>query len=87
MEETNKYRPDENIKGEEMEEKKRLKIIDFNYPVPDHALTFGYTMGGTTAVGFALLVTTGTIMAFFYDPTIDGARVSILKLSSSPLGL
>ena len=66
---------------------KTWAVDDFNYEVPKNSLRFGYTVGGVSVVGFALLVVTGIILALFYDPSVDGAHSSVLQLSSSPLGL
>lgn len=68
-------------------EGKKWSFKDFNYPVPEHAKSFGYTVGGVTVVGFILLAVTGIIMALFYTPTIDGARQSVLNMISNPWGM
>ncbi len=70
-----------------LSEEKSWKLSDLNYSVPEHAGRFGYTIGGIVVVGFALLILTGIIMVFFYVPSVDDARSSVLKLSSAPLGL
>jgi ubiquinol-cytochrome c reductase cytochrome b subunit len=62
-------------------------LNDLNYEVPGHSLRFGYTVGGVTVLGFALLAITGIILALFYSPSIDAARASVLELSLYPLGL
>jgi len=72
---------------ERSNQEKGWKLKDLDYPVPKHALEFGYCLGGVTLVGFGLLVITGLIMALFFTPTVDGARISILHLSESPVGL
>ncbi len=66
---------------------KKWSMKDFNYPVPEHAKQFGYAVGGVTFVGFILLIITGIVMTFFFTPTVDKARDSVLALSSSPWGL
>ncbi len=68
-------------------EEKSWKLSDINYSVPKHGERFGYTLGGVVLAGFILLIITGIIMAFFYMPTIDDARTSVLKLGSVPFGL
>jgi quinol-cytochrome oxidoreductase complex cytochrome b subunit len=60
-------------------------LKDLNYDVPEHSLRFGYTVGGVTVLGISLLVITGIILAFFYTPSVDTARTSVLNLSSAPL--
>ncbi len=67
-------------------EEKEWHVKDFDYPVPEHAKNFGYSIGGITTVGFLLLILTGVIMALFFDPSVDGARQSVLNLISSPWG-
>ena len=62
-------------------------IKDFDYDVPEHSLSFGYSIGGVALFGFVLLALTGTIMALLYVPTVDGARESVLNYTSNPLGL
>ena len=66
---------------------KKWSVKDFNYPVPEHAKHFGYTVGGVTVIGFILLAVTGIIMALFYTPTVDNARQSVLNLISNPWGM
>src|SRR6266540_1130982 len=47
----------------------RLGIGGLRYPVPRHANSLAYTLGGITLVSFVLLVITGIYLAQFYDPT------------------
>ncbi len=47
----------------------RLGIGGLRYPVPKHANSLAYTLGGITLVSFVLLVVTGVYLAQFYDPT------------------
>ncbi len=61
-------------------------MSDFDYAVPQHALGFGYGIGGVMVVGFALQALTGIILALFYIPSVDMARESVARLSSAPLG-
>jgi len=65
---------------------KNWSLKDFNYPVPEHAKKFGYTVGGVTLTGFALLIITGIIMAFFITPTVNQANQSVWELASNPWG-
>ena len=48
-------------------EEKKWSVKDFNYPVPAHAKSFGYSVGGITVVGFMLLIISGIIMALFHS--------------------
>ncbi len=68
-------------------EGKEWRLTDFDYEVPENAERFGYSVGGVTLVGLLLLILTGIIMTFFYTPTVDEARGSVLALSSHPGGL
>lgn len=47
----------------------RLGIGGLRYPVPAHANSLAYTLGGITLVSFVGLVITGIYLAQFYDPT------------------
>jgi len=68
-------------------DEKEWRVKDFNYPVPEHAKSFGYSVGGVTVVGFLLLILTGVIMALFFTPTVENARQSIIELISTPGGM
>src|SRR6266702_3546105 len=46
----------------------RLGLSALRYPVPLHANTFWYTLGGITFVGIAILVVTGLWLAQYYNP-------------------
>jgi quinol-cytochrome oxidoreductase complex cytochrome b subunit len=51
-------------------------------PVPA-GITFYHCFGGLTFFAFLVLVITGVILAFFYVPTPDHARASIVWLQTS----
>lgn len=55
----------------------RLGIGGLRYPVPDHANSLAYTLGGVTLVSFVLLVVTGVYLAQFYNPDPGAAHVSV----------
>jgi ubiquinol-cytochrome c reductase cytochrome b subunit len=55
----------------------RLGIGGLRYPVPEHANSLAYTLGGMTLVSFVLLVATGIYLAQFYDPTEEAAHSSV----------
>ncbi|MBI3954197.1 MAG: cytochrome bc complex cytochrome b subunit [Chloroflexi bacterium] len=55
----------------------RLGLQALAYPVPAHANSILYTLGGITLAGFAVLVATGVYMAQFYHPHPADARESI----------
>ncbi len=64
----------------------RFGISALAYPVPRHANTLAYTLGGVTMGSFVLLVVTGIYLAQLYDPTPAGAHASIVALSGSGFG-
>ncbi|NOX89090.1 MAG: hypothetical protein GXO77_08690 [Calditrichaeota bacterium] len=75
------------MNSEKSNQKNGWKLKDLDYPVPKHALEFGYCLGGIILVGFGLLVITGVIMALFYTPSVAGARISIMNLNENSVGL
>ena len=58
----------------------RLGLSALNYPVPAHANTIMYTLGGVTLVGFLILAVTGFYMAQFYHPHPNDARESLVYM-------
>ncbi len=60
----------------------RFGISALAYPVPRHANTLAYTLGGVTMGSFVLLVATGIYLAQYYDPTPAGAHATVVELSS-----
>ncbi len=61
----------------------RLGIAGLRYPVPEHANTLAYTLGGITLVSFLLLVITGIYLAQFYDPTPEQAHASVAYITDT----
>jgi len=68
-------------------ESKSINLKDLDYPVPEHSLRLGYTLGGITLVVFGLLFLTGIIMALFYSPSLMNTRSTLTNFISSPLGM
>ena len=62
----------------------RLGLDALNYPVPAHANTIWYTLGGITLVGLLVMLVSGVLMALWYDPTPAGAGVSIRQMMNHP---
>lgn len=63
----------------------RLGIGGLRYPVPEHANSLAYTLGGITAVSFLLLVVTGIYLGQFFDPaTVESAHSSVFYISTEP---
>lgn len=61
----------------------RLGIGALRYPVPAHANSLAYTLGGITMVSFVLLAVTGIYLAQFYDPTPERAHASVVYITDS----
>lgn len=61
----------------------RLGIGALRYPVPEHANSLAYTLGGITLTSFVLLVVTGVYLAQFYDPTPASAHASITYITDT----
>ena len=59
---------------------KWFRISRLSYPVPPHARTLSYTLGGITFVGFILLFASGFLMGQFYQPTPDRAYETVKHL-------
>ena len=63
----------------------RLGVGGLRYPVPAHANSLPYTLGGITAVSFLLLVATGIYLGQFYDPAdVESAHSSVFYISTEP---
>ena len=60
----------------------RLGISEFTYPVPPHANTAAYSLGGTE-VGFLILVASGILLAQFYHPMPQFANASVRAMMQS----
>ena len=58
----------------------RLGLAGLRYPVPEHANTVLYTLGGITLASFVLLVVTGVYLAQFYDPRPEAAHASVFYI-------
>lgn len=65
----------------------RLGLSALSYPVPTHANSFWYTLGGITLFGFGFLIVTGIYLAQFYHPHPAQARESVIAIRDvAPLG-
>lgn len=65
----------------------RLGLSALAYPVPAHANSIGYILGGTTFFGFLILAATGIWLAQFYHPTPATARESVVYIMNvAPAG-
>jgi hypothetical protein len=61
----------------------RLGIGGLRYPVPKHANSLAFTLGGITLVSFVLLVVTGIYLAQVYDPTPERAHASVVYITDT----
>lgn len=52
-----------------------------SYPVPSHANTFAYSLGGITFIGFCILIISGIFLAQYYNPSPDEANQSVRYIS------
>ena len=65
----------------------RLGLQAISYPVPEHANSLGYTLGGITFTGFLILIVTGIYLAQFYHPDPADAHQSVIYIiTGAPLG-
>jgi ubiquinol-cytochrome c reductase cytochrome b subunit len=65
----------------------RLGLSALQYPVPEHANTLGWSLGGLTAASLGLLILTGLVLAQFYNPMPEAANASVRELTTDvPLG-
>lgn len=55
----------------------RLGLSDLTYPVPRHANTLAYSLGGISVVGFLVLIFSGILLAQYYSPVPQFANDSV----------
>jgi len=58
----------------------RLGLSSLAYPVPEHANSISYLLGGITLFGFIILVVTGVLLAQFYNPAPASAHDSVVYI-------
>jgi len=65
----------------------RLGLHGLTYPVPEHANSLPYVLGGITLAGFVILFLTGVYLAQFYHPHPADAHDSVIYIiTGAPLG-
>jgi len=65
----------------------RLGLGALQYPVPPHANTLGYSLGGITLTSFLILVATGFLLTQYYNPLPEAANESTRYIiTTAPLG-
>ncbi|MHC4471942.1 MAG: cytochrome b, partial [Planctomycetota bacterium] len=52
-----------------------------NEPVPSHLKRWWFSLGGTPAYLFLIQITTGILLTFYYQPTVDGAYESVGRIT------
>ena len=55
----------------------RLGVKALQYPVPEHANTLGWSLGGLTAATLVILIVSGIVLAQFYNPIPESANASV----------
>lgn len=58
----------------------RLGVKALQYPVPEHANTLGWSLGGLTLVTLVVLIATGIVLAQFYNPAPEAASASVRNI-------
>lgn len=56
----------------------------FEYPVPEHANTLWYSLGGLTLTCFVVTMVTGAVMTQFYNPAPAIAHASVNYIATTP---
>ena len=71
-----------------MSEKRNLSealgLSAIEYPIPAHANTFWYSLGGITLNCFVVTLVTGAVLTQFYNPTPAIAHASVNYIASTP---
>lgn len=65
----------------------RLGIKALEYPVPEHANSLAWSLGGVTACAFGVLVVTGILLVQFYSPVPESANQSVRDLVTDVWGM
>ncbi|MFQ5795009.1 MAG: cytochrome b N-terminal domain-containing protein [Candidatus Bipolaricaulia bacterium] len=58
----------------------RLGLSALSYPVPEHANTLPYMLGGITLFGFVILIATGIYLTQYYNPDPGQAHDSVVYI-------
>ncbi len=65
----------------------RLGLAGLAYPVPEHANSLPYVLGGITLFGFLILIVSGVFLAQFYHPHPSSAHNSVIYIiTQAPFG-
>ena len=61
----------------------RLGLSALHYPVPEHANTLSWSLGGITAAVLMVLIGTGILLAQFFNPTPEAANASVRDIMTT----
>jgi ubiquinol-cytochrome c reductase cytochrome b subunit len=64
--------------------RKTIGLTALDYPVPTHANTFWYSLGGITLICFIITFLTGALLTQLYNPTPTIAHASVSYISNTP---
>lgn len=63
----------------------RLGLSELTYPVPRHANTLAYSLGGISVIGFLVLIVSGILLAQYYAPVPQFANESVRAIMQGGL--
>jgi quinol-cytochrome oxidoreductase complex cytochrome b subunit len=64
----------------------RLGLKALQYPVPEHANTLAWSLGGLTAASLLILIVTGLLLTQFYNPVPEVANQSVRDIITGVWG-
>jgi Cytochrome b/b6/petB len=64
----------------------RLGLSGLQYPIPEHANTLAYSLGGLSLICFVLLVATGIFLTQYYNPDPAAAHASVRHIITGVTG-
>ena len=64
----------------------RLGLTALQYPVPEHANTLAWSLGGLTAASLVILIVTGLVLTQFYNPVPEVANQSVREIITGVWG-
>ncbi len=64
----------------------RLGLKALQYPVPEHANSLAWSLGGLTAASLVILIVTGLVLTQFYNPVPEVANQSVLDIVTRVTG-
>jgi quinol-cytochrome oxidoreductase complex cytochrome b subunit len=64
----------------------RLGLKGLQYPIPAHANTLAYSLGGLSLISFVLMVATGIFLTQYYNPDPAAAHASVRQIITGVTG-